>query len=215
VILKTIKIMKKDISKYNPCEQGREFYKQFDTFNEAWKACPRGDWMLWMAGRLGVDRRTITLASALCANTVRHLMKDERSTKAVDAAISFGRGEIDNKNLFAAAADAAAVEAVAYAAYAAADAADAAAAYAAAYAAADAAYAAAYAAAAAAADAAAADDVYAAAAVAAAVVAAAAAAAAAAVAAADAAAAATENKKETAEICREILTEKVFELINK
>jgi hypothetical protein len=40
-----------------------------------------------------MDFQTITLAKGLCANTVRHLMKDDRSIKAVDVAIAFGRDE--------------------------------------------------------------------------------------------------------------------------
>jgi len=66
--------------------------------------------------------RELTLAKGHCANTVRHLMKDERSIAAVDAAIAFGEGKISADELesaYAAAAYAAAV-AAADAAYAAA-----------------------------------------------------------------------------------------------
>ena len=114
------------------------------------KECHRGDWLLWLAKRLNMDDRKLTLAKAHCANTVRHLMKDQRSKDAVDAAIQYGLGNITLKQLWLAKADAAAAadadaaaDAAAYAAdaaaYAAADAAADAAAYAAAYAAADAA----------------------------------------------------------------------------
>ena len=102
--------------------------------------CHRGDWLLWLANRCGVELQPLTLAKAHCANTVRHLMTDERSLIAVDVAIAFGEGRATRDELDAAAAahaasaaDAAAYAAAAYtaAAYAAA----AAAAYAAAYAA--------------------------------------------------------------------------------
>jgi hypothetical protein len=175
------------------CIEGMEFASEYPTLQDAWTACPRGDWMLWLAKRLGVDLRTLTLAKALCASTVRHLMKDPRSLAAIDAAVDFGRGKIMEQKLKKAAY--AAVDAV-YAAYAAAvDAAAAAAdaAAAAADAAAYAAYAAAVDAAAAAADAAAVD----------------AAAYAAAVDAADAAR--IKNRQQTADICRKILTVAVFE----
>ena len=59
--------------------------------------------------------KLFTLAKGHCANTVRHLMKDERSTKPADAAIAFGDGEITEKEL-AAYADAAAYAAAATAA---------------------------------------------------------------------------------------------------
>ena len=130
-----MKYDKYDINKFSPCKDAVKFYADFDSFESAWNACPRGDWMLWIAQKLGVDLRALTRAKAKCALTVRHLMKDERSLKACEIALKFADGDATRDELDAAA-DAA------YAAYAAADAADAAA-YAAAYAA-YAAYAAAY-----------------------------------------------------------------------
>jgi len=120
--------MKTEIEKFNPCVEAIEYRKQFNTFQEAWEQCPKGDWMLWLAQALEVDIRTLTLAKAMCANTVRHLMKDERSTKAVDVAIQFGKGKATREELkdtYAAAAYAAAAYATAAAAWAAAWAADA------------------------------------------------------------------------------------------
>ena len=184
-----------NINKFFPCGDAVKFYANYSSFEDAWNACPRGDWMLWIAKKLGVDVKTLTRAKAKCALTVRDLMKDKRSLKACEVALKFADGEATRKELDAAAyaADAAyaavyvaadAADAAAYAAYAAADAA-------AAYVAADAAaYAAAYAAdpAAYAADAA---DV------------------------AAAVAAYGKNRLETANICREVLTEEVFKLISK
>ena len=119
------------------CNEAKE-WAEGKSWQEVYDTCHRGDWLLWLYRRSkGYDFQKLKLAKGLCANTVRHLMKDNRSIKAVDAAISFGRGEIniDELNAAAAAADAA------YAAYAAAAAAAdvAYAAYAAAAAAADAA----------------------------------------------------------------------------
>ena len=159
-----------EIEKFLPCKEGLEFRKQYPDFKTAWNECPRGDWMLWIAKKLDVDLLKLITAKALCANTVRHLMKNERSTRAIDVALSFGNGIATRQELDAAAdaAYVAAADADAYAADAAA--------YAAAYAAvvaADAAYAAAY------------------------------------------AVARTKNKLQTANICREVLTEVVFEAIDK
>jgi len=177
----SIKLLKK----LNTCSEGIEFVSKHDSLESAWNACERGDWMLWLAAKVKVPIKTLTLAKGLCVNTVRHLMKDERSIAAVDAAIAFGRGKITEEELettrkVAVAADhlyfadrLAAADAAAVAAYAAAYAADAAA-YAdyAADAAADAADAAAY---------------------------------------ADYAAdARTKNLKETADICRKVLTRSVL-----
>ena len=172
------------------------------SWQEFYDTCHRGDWLLWLYRKSKkYNFQKITLAKGLCANTVRHLMKDERSLKAVDAAIAFGNGEISREELNAAADAAAAADTAAYAAHVAATyATDTAAAFVAADAAADAAdAAAAYAAAAAAAAYAAAD-------------AADADAAARKVAFTAYAAARKENWQKTADIVREVLPFEIWEL---
>ena len=131
----------------NACSDGLKFAKNL-TLEEFWTTCHRGDWILWLFAKMNPNNfRELTLAKGHCANTARHLMEDERSTKAVDVAIAFGEGKATRGELDAAA-DAARVARVAraayaaYAAYAASDAADAAYAAYAAAADADAAYAA-------------------------------------------------------------------------
>ena len=34
-----------------------------------WRACDRGDWLLWLADRVDVDRRFIVRAACACART--------------------------------------------------------------------------------------------------------------------------------------------------
>ena len=188
--------MKELLKKLNACQLAREWADD-KTIEEIWATCHRGDWMLWLARKLDIDKRVVTLAKGHCANTARHLMKDKRSIAAVDMAIKYGEGNATDSELAAAAdaaydaADAAyaydaAFAADAFAAYAAADAADA---YADAYVAADAAaYADAYAAAAYAAYATDAD-AYAA-----------------------AAAAKKNNQQQTADICRQYLPIKIWNI---
>ena len=102
--------------KLNACKEAREWAS--DMFiEEIVKKCHRGDWLLWIALRVNVDKRKLTLAKAYCANTVRHLMKDERSINAIDVAIRYGNGQATDEEL-----NTAAYAAYAYAAYA--DAAD-------------------------------------------------------------------------------------------
>ncbi len=126
---------KQKLIELSACNEGVKFCEG-KTVQEFWNTCHRGDWMLWLFKRTNPqDIKLLFLAKGHCANTVRHLMKDERSIKAVDAAIAFGNGEISNEaNRQSAAAAAAAADAAAdayaayaYAAYAAAYAADAAA----------------------------------------------------------------------------------------
>jgi hypothetical protein len=133
--------LKQKLNDLDACSPAMEWLGERDAA-QMWAECERGDWMLWLAKRLGVNKRQLTLAKGKVAETVKHLMKDERSRNAVEVAIRYGYSEATEDELYAADADAA------YAAAAAADAyADAYAAYAAAYADADAAYAAAAAAA--------------------------------------------------------------------
>ena len=61
--------------------------------------CHRGDWLLWLAQKCGVELQPLTLAKGHCANTVRHLMTDESSLKAVDVAIAFGEGRATRQEL--------------------------------------------------------------------------------------------------------------------
>jgi len=217
--------MKTDkLEKLNACNEAIEYVKTQESALSAWQNCERGDWMLWIAKRLNVDDKKLTLAKVMCAKQVEHLMKDQRSKDALVACLRYVNGEITREELNVAAAAAAYADAAA--AYAYADA-DAAAAYAyaadaAAYAYADADAAAAYAAAAAAAAAYAAAAVYAYADAAAAAAdadadaAAADVAAAAAYAYADADAAARINSlKKSSDICREYLTEEVLNAYNK
>ncbi len=153
----------------NACADARN-WSEGKSWKEVYKECHRGDWLIWLFKKTtNADKRLRALVAGHCANTVRHLMENERSTNAVDVVIRFGNGlatedELRNAADNAAADNAAYANAAYAAAYAAADnAAYANAAYAnAAYAAANAAYAnAAYAAAYAAANAAYANAAYA------------------------------------------------------
>ena len=144
-----MKSLKELLIELDACTEAR-IWVGGKSIEEVVKTCPRGDWALWLAYNLEIDLQTLTLAKALCAKTVLHLMKDQRSIDAVNIAERFGRGEATRVELdaardaaYAAYAAAYAAKDVAYAAAAAVDAADAdAAADAVAYAAAYAAYAA-------------------------------------------------------------------------
>ncbi len=120
------------LNRLNACLNALEWVSTQKNYKEAWQNCERGDWMLWLAKRLKVDHRKLTLAKFKCGNQVRHLMKDKRSIAALDAAERYGNGEITREELnaaaYAAADAAAAAAAAAYAAAAYAAAADAAAA---------------------------------------------------------------------------------------
>ena len=73
------------------------------TIEQVVAECHRGDWLLWLGQKCGVELQPLTLAKGHCANTVRRLMTDERSLKAVDMAIAFGEGRATADELNAAA----------------------------------------------------------------------------------------------------------------
>jgi hypothetical protein len=105
------------LQKVKACKQAQT-WAAGRTFEEIYNTCHRGDWLCWLFARTNPDDlRILTLVKGLQANEIRHLMRDNRSIAAVDAAIAFGRGAIGIKQLKDAAsyADAAAA---AYAAYA-------------------------------------------------------------------------------------------------
>jgi len=98
--------MKQLLTDLDACRDARELAAD-KTWKEIFETCHRGDWLLWLFRKTNpADKRLITLAKGHCANTVRHLMKDERSIKAVDAAIAYGNNEITDNDLSATAADA-------------------------------------------------------------------------------------------------------------
>jgi hypothetical protein len=83
----------------------------------AWRDCPRGDWLLWAAARLDVDRRLLVRAACACARTaLLHLVPEgeERSRIAIETAESWARGEATIEEVHAAAAAARAAARAAY-----------------------------------------------------------------------------------------------------
>jgi hypothetical protein len=101
--------LKLDVSKWDFCDSFLQEYEKCDSSEQWWNECQRGDWMLTIAKKLRVDEKLLFRAKALCAKTVEHLMRDERSKKAVQAALDFADGKISRDELSdaAAAADAA------------------------------------------------------------------------------------------------------------
>ena len=86
------------------------------TIEQAIDECHRGDWLLWLAEELGVEKRLLVGTAGHCANTLRHLMKDERSSNCVDVCLAYGKGEATDEELTKAAAAAWAAKAAARAA---------------------------------------------------------------------------------------------------
>lgn len=112
-----------ELEKTGACKEAIFYVRTQKNYEEAWYNCSRGDWMLWIAAKLQIDKRLLTLTKGKCAATVLRLMKDKRSKKAVKAAIDYGHGLIGDEELKNAAdaayAAAATTNAATYAAFAA------------------------------------------------------------------------------------------------
>ena len=77
------------------CRDARDWAAPYATVEEAWAVCPRGDWMLWLAGKMGVDRKLIVLAACACARlALPHVRaSDTRPVVVIETAERWARGE--------------------------------------------------------------------------------------------------------------------------
>ncbi len=116
------------LRRLNACEDARR-WAAGKGLATAWTECQRGDWLLWLAARVEIDRRLLVLAACDCARTALPLVAEgeDRPRIAIETAEAWARGEATTEEVQTAARAAAAADA----ADAAADAAAAAVAYAA------------------------------------------------------------------------------------
>ena len=65
------------------------------THKKAWETCKRGEWLLWIAGRLDIDRKLFVLAACGCARTALKYVPDgeDRPRMAIETAEAWVRGE--------------------------------------------------------------------------------------------------------------------------
>ena len=60
------------LERHGACAEAVTWARGFDSFDAAWSACERGDWMLWWAGRVSgppdsPSRRRLVAAAQECA----------------------------------------------------------------------------------------------------------------------------------------------------
>ena len=109
----------------NACSEAVEWVGKRGLMT-AWRDCPRGDWMLWLAGRLDIDRKLLVLVACDCAETALQYVPEgeDRPAKCIQITRDWcnGTASLDDVRAARRAADAAATAAYAatYAAYAAA-----------------------------------------------------------------------------------------------
>ena len=115
------------LKELNACQSAIYYAESKPSLEQAWNDCNRGDWLLWFAGRLKIDRKILVLAACECAElALVYVPKQEkRPAEAIATTRAWCRGEATIAEVRAAAHAAHATYAAA--AYAAAHAADAAA----------------------------------------------------------------------------------------
>ncbi len=119
------------LASLNACREAQRSLTDESPYRQ-WQKCERGDWLLWLAARLDIDRKVVVFAACQVARTALIHTEDPRALQCIEVTEGWTRGEKTLEEVRAARTDAAyAADAAAYAADA--DAADAA--YAAAYAA--------------------------------------------------------------------------------
>jgi hypothetical protein len=91
-------------TRLDACREARE-WAAGKTLEQAWAECPRGDWMLWLAGMLGIDRKVLVRATCACARlALPHVPAGERRPlKSIKAAEAWTRGKATIEDVRAAA----------------------------------------------------------------------------------------------------------------
>ena len=84
------------LSEYEAYEGLQEWAENHGgLLQDLWRDCERGDWMLWLAAKAGVDRRTVVKAACACARTalVHVPAGEERPRRALELAEAWTRGQ--------------------------------------------------------------------------------------------------------------------------
>ena len=85
--MKTTEYIKK-LKEMGACSSGIEWSKNYEDSQQAWEACERGDWLLWLiswkAGKSGSDsRKKLVLVACECARLAWKWMHDEGRTAII------------------------------------------------------------------------------------------------------------------------------------
>lgn len=71
------------LKKLGASEEALKWASHHDNPLEAWNTCPRGDWLLCLAVKLGVEHRVVVLAACTCARLALPFSQDERPLRAM------------------------------------------------------------------------------------------------------------------------------------
>jgi hypothetical protein len=80
------------LMRLHACKKGLKWAGQHDDIIKAWKACKRGDWLLWLAVKLRVEQRLIVFAACECAKLALEFTDDDRPRTAIILAEQYVSG---------------------------------------------------------------------------------------------------------------------------
>lgn len=96
------------------CDPAISWASQYPTAQQAWEACERPDWMIWLIDETGmIEKCVLWRAAVRFARLVEHLMEDERSRHALHVREAWLDGHATDDEMAAARDAAAAVWAAA------------------------------------------------------------------------------------------------------
>lgn len=81
--------------------QGWVISHKNEAVRELWETCPQGDWLLWLASRIGIPRQSLVLAACACARlTLPYAGSGEkRPLAAIEAAEAWTQGEATSEQV--------------------------------------------------------------------------------------------------------------------
>src|SRR5574340_201946 len=83
------------------CNSAVEWAKGYTDPERAWNECERGDWLIWLAYKLGIDEKLITAAKCDCAEPALKYVPagEDRPRNAIEVARKWIRGEATDQEL--------------------------------------------------------------------------------------------------------------------
>src|SRR3990172_9331619 len=84
-----------ELVKMDACAEAVEWARTQPSLARAWRVCPRGDWMLWLAEKRHVDRKRLTWVACQCARTALRYVPDgeARPLRCIEVTEAWTRGE--------------------------------------------------------------------------------------------------------------------------
>ena len=89
----------KELREMGACQEALDWCQAYPTPDEAWQACKRGDWMLWVLGREispnSPEHKRLVFTTCQCARlALRYVPEgEERPRQAIEIAEAWTRGD--------------------------------------------------------------------------------------------------------------------------